>query len=306
MTTEVPAPEDGEDLEDYWRDLLPSRWYQFSIREAMQQGPGYLSFGIAQQRRQEVYAQASQPEADTPGAPVRYLKLFAQPERWLFHGPREALYRLLHSYAPEEKTHEAAGRVFIRDLVGVMRKQSSAYAKMIGKQSPLAVILHDLHGRDIDPKGYFDENFVARTLWTWIDNSKHGVWGQDECDLLGVTPGQLDLDANIVSHNPTVLQTRLLHLILLGGVYGLFDRAVLVVDNIDDLTRVPVLKSFERRARAGQLDTLLEELDRWKVRHAAHLTILLGWSGCAEDAVLLRGLHEPLMRKLDTSKFWVP
>ncbi len=300
---------EDQTLEDVWRDLLPGRWYRYSLKQALCEAGGYLSLGVPYESRREVYEEVKEFFGHQGAPQVLPLRILSDAGLgWPHEDTLVMLGQCLMRYAPEARNVEEAGRQFTGDLVEAARDLDVSRCMIFRRSTPLSQFLEALHGVGIGPQGAFTLEFVARFLWNWVDGFTHGGrWGDDELSALGLDGSEFAVDEPV---DHFTLQARLLHLILLGGAFGLFDRAVVLVDDVSTLIRAPLLSSTERRIRAALLNYLLEELDLWRSRSSRRLdlrlTVILGWSGNTEDAVLLRHLHEPLMEKLHDSKLWIP
>lgn len=142
----------------------------------------------------------------------------------------------------------------------------------------------------------------------WVLRNKSDLSDQDRSSEFWqwVRVPENSLLSKLVKGLPKASETRLLHLLLLGGYYGLYEQVAIVFHDVDELTRTKLLFSQDRRDRAYRLNSLLDEVDRWNEHLSHHVTMVLGWSGREEDAELLHGLCEPLMRKMSGSKIRLP
>lgn len=276
-----------DDLEDYWRDLRPNR-YNYTLSDLLQK-VSYVSFGVRD------------PLRDTPeklNEALATLPNVVRSDAMLLEDVRATLATVLAKHGGGHP------KGFLARLVQAVRKQSRVRCRSIARVSPVGRLLEQIHDADVGPLGAFEEDFVVDALWTWADGFRHGSWGVEERALFNLTVDEAEEETEVV-RRPLILQTRLLHLLLIGGVYELFERALLVLSNVEVLIQTDLIQGTERRTRAVQLDKLLEDIDHWNHHFSTCLTVVLGWSGRAEDAVLLRGLCEPLMQKIETSKFWL-
>lgn len=261
-----------DDLEEYWGDLLPGR-FRHSLAHLVKRPPAFVSVSTRDpdnlnRVRDLLVAQ-------------RALRINGS----VFETPLETLQHVLELCG-------GRGNVLTRLLKAVRensRVRCRSIAKGLWSDKNLASFLEAAHS-SVDT-----DAIVSSALSAWLDGNEYR-WDPEECDLLGDRPNEEPV------RNLFFLQMRLLHLLLVGGAYGLFKPLVVVLPNIEQWVRTDILSSNDRRARACQLDSLLDEIDHWNRNFANCLTVVLGWSGLPDDAVLLRGLCEPLMQKIEASK----
>lgn len=265
-----------DDLEECWRDLRPNL-YKYTAND-LSRVPAYISLGAREPD--------TGPRLKAALEAAKAIRVDVDPIMPTQSNLQAAIFKLGY-------------RDFITRLVRAIRAQSRVRCQTIGRVVIGRSVLEALHDADIDPIGAFDEEFVASTFMSWADCLEHR-WGAEERALFQV-PDDHEFD----TRHRNVPQ-RLLHTLLLGGVYGLFDHLVLNFSNLERLVHTNLLQSTTRRTQAYELDSLLEEIDRWNHHFSHCLTVVLGWSGQAEDATLLRGLCPPLMSKIDASKFRLP
>jgi len=261
-----------DDLEECWRILLPDQ-YRYTVRDFERiHPPPYVSV-LATDRLPRDRLRNLFQATDWPSVPVS-----------------EVLWNFIN--------HGRGMHTWIEVLLEQTQRGFRAKCEALSKIAPLARFLCHVHGIHLDAH---EKRVVSRALVQWA-LGEWRTWDKEACDLLG-DPEEI---ASFV-HLPLFEQTQLLHFLLLAGVYEVFDRGALSFAEIDILTRTPLLTTAKRRERACELDTLLEELDKWD-RHewSGHITVILRWSGSIEDATLLRHLCPPLMSKIDGSKLRVP
>ena len=178
---------------------------------------------------------------------------------------------------------------FLFDLLHVAQLGPSDQLRAL--KDPLARHLAAVHGRVALPV------FATNTLHSWLLGGMAG-WGTRELELLGMDRQSWQLEVDQL--HDIQLHRRLIRLLLLGGVYGLYEVAVIYLNNLDALIRTPLKSTHDCRQEADRLDTLLTELEEWNGRTA--VKVVLGWSGHDEDAKLLQGLHAPLFEKLQAAR----
>lgn len=149
------------------------------------------------------------------------------------------------------------------------------------------------------------QNSESRSVFSaavghWIAG---GRLNQAQCAALGLS---FEDTLREVSTDPSTILTRHLHLLLTGSALQLAGEIVIAIDGVEQLVETGLLSSLDRRVRAHELNTLLEECDKWDRRASLDfphkVMFLLVWSGQEQDALLLRHLCEPLMDKLHAAK----
>lgn len=295
--TPALSTDDDEDLEVFW-DEVRQRDTRITLEGALRSGRCMFSVGGAEPIRKHAQAVATRFLQEVPRAiPLRVTGAHL---RWPVGSIEEVLGETFMTW----RTTLSPGSgdpiwAFLFDLLHASRE--GTVDRLRAFSDPLARHLAALHGRDLPAGGSPGPVFATNVLesWLWF---RAESWGPQELELLGLDKTAWTVET-MVPNTPVHRLRRLARLLLLGGVYGLFDRAVIYLDNLDALIRTPLKSSFERREEAERLDTLLTELERWKEPTAVR--VMIGWSGHDEDAKLLRGLHEPLFEKVQASQVFV-
>lgn len=296
MSPELTA-EDDEDLEVFW-DEIRQRDTRMTLEGALRSDRRIISVGVAEPVRKHAQATASKFILESKRAIP--LRMTGAHLRWPVGSVEEILLETFMTWRTTLRPGSGSPVwAFLLDLLHATRE--SEVAPLRALKDPLARYLAAVHDRDLTPGGPRGPVFITNTLESWL-GFKSETWGPAELELLGLDKTSWMVET-MVPDTPVHRLRRLVRLLLLGGVYGLFDRAVIYLDNLDALIRTPLKPSFARREEAEKLDTLLTELERWKERTA--VKVMIGWSGHEEDAKLLRGLHEPLFEKVQASQVFV-
>lgn len=284
MTLDLAA-EDDDDLEVFWDEIRardPRRTLEGGLRSDLR----VLSVGGGEAVQKAAQACVARHLLETRRAiPFRMTGAY---QRWPVGSIDEVLVETFHTW----RTSLSSGSgdpvwAFLFDLLHATQLVPSDRLRAF--KDPLARHLAAVHGRVALPV------FTANTLHSWLLGGMDG-WGARELELLGIDPQAWQLE----KAQEVQLHRRLMRLLLLGGVYGLYETAVIYLNNLDALIRTPLKSTHDCRQEADRLDTLLTELAEWNGRTA--VKVVLGWSGHDEDAKLLQGLHAPLFEKLQAAR----
>lgn len=288
--------EDNDDLSVLW-DELRQRDPRVTLEGALRSDRRVITIGADQRK---ALVRISQHLLDSERAIP--LELSAAHQRWPVGSLEEVLVATIQTW--RTALDPGSGPpvwAFTHSLLHATR--AGTVARLRAFKDPLTRHLAALHGRTFEPGSSCGPVFATNTLLSWLRGEAEN-WGPQELELLGLDRNAWTVETMAPADVSRVHRfRRMVRMFLLGEVYGLFDRAVVYLGNLDALIRTPMKTALERRIEAESLDTLLTELEDWKERTA--VKVVIGWSGRDEDAKLLRGLHEPLFEKVQASQVFV-
>lgn len=283
---DLTTAEDDDDLEVFWDEIRP-RDPRRTLEGGLRSDLRVLSVGGGEPVQKAAQECVARYLLETKRAIP--LRMTGAHQRWPVGSIDDVLLETFHTWRTL-LSPDSGDSVWTFLFALLHAVQLAPSDRLRALKDPLARHLAAVHGRVVSPV------FATDTLHSWLLGGMSG-WSTRELELLGMDHQSWQLERD----QPHIqLHRRLIRLLLLGGVYGLYETAMIYVKNMDALIRTPLKSTYDCRQEADRLDTLLTELEGWEERTT--VKVLIGWSGHDEDAKLLQGLHAPLFAKIQTAR----